>query len=537
MRAPRDRLHRPLLGRKVTSRRRTLSWSRAALSLTAALVVAGTGCTTGSNDGRSSARLVNVGCPPEVSVVTVLVLTCGYVTVPQDRSRPDGATVRLFVFRIEPDGPATGAPVIFLGGEIGWSLDYGNVAAIATSMPGHELIAIELRGTGHSEPNLSCPEVDALAGRARSESVSDPGMRRTFLMAVGSCRARIVSRGIDLGAFDVPAMAADVLDVVKAMHLSTWEMLSKGSTSRVAFEAMRSDPAGLQGVVLYNPEFPDTDPFVQAFESTRGSLAQLSAACRADRLCRSHFPDVEGNTRVAIDRLQSHPVVVRDNGTSVLMDGASLLRSLRALLSSSNPGDPGAIGRLPATIAAIAEGRHRVRLLTRLARLDDSPQTYCTGYLPECSTVQTLNQGAYYSVLCRDEAPFSDTEAMSELAHRDAAWIADYVDSPYLDVCEAWDVPAAEDTVTEPISSDVPVYIYSGALSPFVAPTEVRRAMAGLSRVSLGVSPVNSSDLALFDVTGADCPDLRLGFLDDPLAPVDFSCFADGHLRFFASPI
>jgi pimeloyl-ACP methyl ester carboxylesterase len=521
----------------VTTRRGRVAWVRTVLALTAALALAGTGCTTTGNDAaRSIPSVEHVACPPEVSVVTVLALTCGYVTVPEDRSQPAGAKVRLFVFQIEPDGPATGAPVIFLGGEIGSSLDYGNVAAIATSMPGHELIAIELRGTGHSEPNLSCPEVDALAGRARSESVSDPGMRRTFLMAVGSCRARIVSRGIDLGAFDVPAMAADVLDVVKAMHLSTWEMLSKGSTSRVVFEAMRSDPAGLQGVVLYNPEFPDTDPLVQAFESTRDSLAQLAGACRADRLCRSHFPDVEGNTRVAIDRLQAHPVVVRVGGTSVLMDGAALLRSLRALLSS-NPGDPGAIGRLPATIAAIAEGRHRVRVLTRLGGLDDSPQTYCTGYLPQCSTVQTLNQGAYYSVLCRDEAPFSDTEAMSELAHGDAAWTADYVDSPYLDVCEVWDVPAAEDTVTEPISSDVPVYIYSGALSPFVAPTEVRRGIAGLSRVSLGVSPVSSSDLALFDVTGAHCPNLRLGFIDDPLGPVDFGCLADGHLRFFAGPI
>jgi pimeloyl-ACP methyl ester carboxylesterase len=522
----------------VTTRRGRVAWVRTALALTAALALAGTGCTTTGNDAaRSIPSVEHVACPPEVSVVTVLALTCGYVTVPEDRSQPGGAKVRLFVFQIDPDGPTTGAPVIFLGGEIGSSFDYGNVAAVATLLPGHELIAIELRGTGHSEPNLSCPEVDALAGRARAETITEPQMRQAFVDAAASCRARIASRGIDLAAFDVSEMAADVLDVVGAMHLSEWEMLSKGSTSRVVFEAMRADPPGLRGVVLYNPEFPDTDPFVQAFESTRASLARLAEACRADRVCGSHFPDVERDTRAAIQRLQAHPLVVRDGGAPVLMDGAALLRNLRALLSSV-PANPETVGRLPATIAAIARGSDRVHLLTRLAGLDDSPQTYCSGYLPECSTAQTLNQGAYYSVLCRDEVPFSHVAAMSELARGDAAWVADYIHSPYLDVCDAWDVPPADASVTEPIISDVPVYIYSGAFSPFVMPAEVQRGIdEGLSRVALGVAPVNSSDLGLVDVTGADCADLRLGFIDDPLAPVDFGCLADGYLQFFVSPI
>ncbi len=521
----------------MTTRRGTVGWVRTVLALTTALAVAGAGCTTGNNDARSTPSIEDVACPPEVSVVTILVLTCSYVTVPQDRSEPNGAKVRLFVFRIEPDGPTTGAPVIFLGGEIGSSFDYGNVAAVASLLPGHELIAIELRGTGHSEPNLSCPEVDALAGRARAEAITDPQMRQAFVNAVASCRARIASLGVDLGAFDVSEMAADVLDVVRAMHLSEWEVLSKGSTSRVVFEAMRADPAGLRGVVLYNPEFPDTDPFVQAFESTRASLARLAEACRADRVCGSHFPDLVGDTRAAIDRLQAHPVVVRDGGEPVLMDGAALLRNLRALLSSV-PGDPETVGRLPATIASIAQGSDSVHLLTRLVGLNQSPQTYCSGYLPECSTAQTLNQGAYYSVLCRDEVPFSYVAAMSQLARGDAAWVSDYVHSPYLDVCDAWDVPPADASVAEPIISEVPVYIYSGAFSPFVTPAEVRRGIdEGLSRVSLGVAPVNSNDLGLVDVTGADCADLRLGFLDDPLAPVDFGCLAKGHLRFFVSPI
>jgi hypothetical protein len=212
------------------------------LTLTLVLALAAMGCTTGGDDSGSTASVEDVSCPPEISVQALVPLTCSFVTVPQDRSEPDGAKVRLFVIRIEPEAQATGIPIVYVGGAIGTSFDYRNLFDVAGTLPGHELIAIELRGTGHSEPNLSCPEVDALAGRARAESVADTQMRRAFMNAVASCRARIASRGIDPAAFDVPESAADVLDVVGALRLSEWEMLSKGSTSRVVFEAMRAEP-------------------------------------------------------------------------------------------------------------------------------------------------------------------------------------------------------------------------------------------------------------------------------------------------------
>lgn len=500
-----------------------------------ALALAAAVCTGGDNVG-TTASVKNVPCPAEIAVQSLLALRCGSVTVPQDRSEPDGAKVRLFLVRIEPGGPATGAPIVYLGGAIGTSLDYRNLADVAITLPGHELIAIELRGTGHSEPNLSCPEVDALAGRARAKPITDTATRRAFANAVASCRARIVSRGIDLATFDVSTIAADVLDVVEALHLSAWEMLSKGSTSRVVFEVMRADPPGLRGVVLSNPEFPGTDPLVENLRSTRSSLVRLAEACRADDLCGSRFPDLEGDARTAIDRLQTHPVVVRDSGQPVLMDGAALLRNLRVQLSSS-PAGRVIIGELPATIEAISQGAHDARILRHLAELDDSPQTYCSGFLPVCAPTQTLNQGAYYSVLCRDEVPFSDIGSRSALARRDAAWVSDYVQNPYLDVCDAWDVPRADASVAQPILSDVPVYIDTDALSPFVRPGEVRSGIEGLSKVSLGLSS-GDIDHKSFGVAGAQCLfDVRLAFFDDPRAPADLGCYAHGRLRFSTSPI
>jgi hypothetical protein len=503
---------------------------RTAIALCSVVALVSVDCTFSSADTRRPASFEAAECPPEIAVATVGPISCGNVTVPEDRGQPNGRTVRIFVFRIEPTRPPTGPPVLYVGGQIGSSFDYTNVNDVAQTLSGHELIAVELRGTGHSEPDLSCPEVDALSDRARAVPIDDVGMRAAFMAAVASCRARLASEGVDPSTSDIPSLGADLLDVASALSLADWEVLSKGSTSRVVLEAMRSNPPGLRGVVLYNPEFPDTDPFVQAFDSTRASLAHLADMCDADPRCGRRFPAVEADVQRAIERLQASPVSVIAGGSTVLMDGAALLRSVRWRLTSTFADEP---ADLPATITAIAHGRTLVHTLTQLASHEQPSQTYCGGYFPLCPADQSFSQGAYYSVLCRDEAPFADVGALPRLAAGDPSWSADYVDGPYLDVCDAWDVPPGGPEVTEPVTSGVPVLIEEGMFSPFVGPSVIASGVAGLANASLAVSPTKG-DGGYFD--RAHCPDLRQSFLDDPQVPVDTSCYANERLQFNRSP-
>ena len=57
-----------------------------------AVAVLGTACTAGADAVPYTVRLEQVSCPPEISVQTVLALTCSYVIVPLDRNRPDEAS-------------------------------------------------------------------------------------------------------------------------------------------------------------------------------------------------------------------------------------------------------------------------------------------------------------------------------------------------------------------------------------------------------------------------------------------------------------
>ena len=107
--------------------------SRAALlAATATLALAAAACTTGSSTdttttagataGATARAFATASCPsPNIKDVPQLDfpanVVCGYLTVPEDRSKPDGRTIRIFVMRV----PAVSAnpkpdPIVVLSG-------------------------------------------------------------------------------------------------------------------------------------------------------------------------------------------------------------------------------------------------------------------------------------------------------------------------------------------------------------------------------------------------------------------------------------
>ena len=154
---------------------------------------------------------------------------------------------------------------------------------------------------------------------------------------------------------------------------------------------------------------------------------------------------------------------------------------------------------LPATIDALAHANDPTGAITAVVSPELTAPTFCAGYVPVCDP--PTSQGAYYSALCTDIAPFTDATALASLAGGEAAWTQDYVDGPYNDVCEAWQVEPADDAVTAALKSDVPVLVFGGGLDPTVSPDAIRSGIAGLPNASVhrdaGVGPRADDDPTL----------------------------------------
>ena len=500
-----------------------------------ALALLASACTAGSTgvaEAGYTPTFAPTECPGPVTASASRDTTCGYLTVPENRSNPSGPQIRLFVVRLAPNKPTTAPPVVYAGSGLGAPFDYPALSGMADHLDGPEVIGLEPRGTGFSEPNLSCPEVDAISSETITAPIADPDLRQAFVGAVRDCHDRFAAQGIDLSAYNVQEAGRDLLDLVGTLGFDAWDVVTKGSMSRVVAEAMRSNPPGMTALVAYNPEFPDTDSFVEAIEGMRAAVSGLETLCNADPACARRFPELATTFAAAIRRFDDHPSTIRLRGKDVPIDGARLLRDLRNLLASVDASG-GMYLHLPATIDALAHAKDPAGAITAVVSPELTAPTFCTGYVPVCAP--PTSQGAYYSALCADIAPFTDAAALASLAGNEAAWTQDYVDGPYNDVCESWQVEPADDAVTAAVTSDVPVLVFGGGLDPTVSPDAIRRGIAGLPNALYVLTPAWGHA----PTTIPPCPNAqpRNEFLADPTSAPNTRCQERFQPTFADSPL
>jgi len=510
--------------------------SRVPVLLALALTVSS--CTLGAGKPDSfRPTFAPADCPVEITSIVLVDVSCGRLTVLAHHAAPHRGTFDLFVARMEPGNRASAPdPVLYLGGDLAVAPDYTTLGAQVQGL-GREVIVLEGRGTGHSEPSLVCPEFDALPEPPVASPVDDPQTRTELLGGIGACRDRLTSEGVDLSAFDLREMAADAEDLRTALGIDQWNVMTFGTASRIALEYLREDPAHVRAAVLDSPEWPGVDPFVESVEATRHATAALIATCAESDGCRRSAPHLGADIRHVSQRLAARPLLVdalnvrelRGTGKSghVLFDPGWFLVWLRARLAGIRP--PGTY--VPHAIAEFARGSGRAMRLEATRLLD---RQLCEGFLPSpCETQLVLSFGVYLSVMCRDVVPFTDPSSLNGLVADDPAFQEAYGHSPYLDACAVWDAGAGDPETATPVHTDVPTLVLAGRFDPFGMPPYARRAMSTLGSGTLLVSPVSGHQVTGTDeVPGSCMVRVRDGWLDQPTEEPNTPCIDRLHMDF-----
>ncbi|HEX2360457.1 MAG TPA: alpha/beta fold hydrolase [Jiangellaceae bacterium] len=486
----------------------------------AVLLTLGTAGCSGS-EPASRSPFSESPCPSDVTAVILEEVSCGYLTVPERRDQPDGSQIRLFVVRIEPPGEPGPDPMIVVGGELGNRHDYGGLAPMAarTHRP---VFLLDQRGTGLSEPNLTCVEVQSRARTLLGMRQSDPAWRTAFLEGVRECHDRLVADGVDLGAYNLTESAADVADLQRALGVDEVNLIGTGTGSRIALETLRTHPDGIRTAVLDSPDLPGLDDLTRAIERTEDALQAMEPACARAGACAGSNVDLVGSLRAAVTQLDTHPVTVdvEDSGGQsirVILDGTLLVRTLRQVMASSGGRN---LPEVPQLIAHALSGVPISATPPAVLRLA-SDEGVCFGYVPLCEG--RLTHGLYYSLLCHDVVPFADLASAAAAGEPDGYSVA-YRNHPYVDVCDVWDVGEAAAEIAEPVTSDVPVLIEIGAYDPYVRLEEVQRGTSSLTHAYAVEVPNHSYNVFGF----YECPrNIRRAWLDSPdAAPADTRCLA-----------
>ena len=212
---------------------------------------------------------------------------------------------------------------------------------------------------------------------------------------------------------------------------------------------------------------------------------------------------------------------------TILVDGGKLLRAVRFALGGEGPVN---IADLPATIAAAASGKVSPQLTSILS---EDP-TLC-GYRPECVQQGSarFSWGLYMSVLCRDEAPFVDADALSDAIGGDATYRAVFEDDPYLAACDLWDVLRA--SVRSPGTLlDVPMLMMVGQFDSYSSKPIAEAAARTMPVSFLLEVPGQTHNVMGYD----ECPiQIRNAWVLHPGSPpADTSCLSTMHTTFSTVP-
>jgi pimeloyl-ACP methyl ester carboxylesterase len=471
----------------------------------------GTGPTTAVADGSGYAT---TPCPEDVAVAVVGTVECGTLTVPE--SRPEAGdpvsgadrTVRLLVVVVTPPGGTDHEdPMLVLGTEMATVPNYAGIVPLA-QRTGRTVILLEPRGSAHSVPALACPPAaDVVAWTDRTGSGQ---WRHKVAGLTRDCYGSLTAQGIDVAAYDVEEMAADAADLLVALDPGPVNVITYGSSSRIALELVRGHPGMLRTLVMDSPDFPGTDPRAVAAETTRSGIDQVLAWCAEDATCRGEHPRPAGLLDRALTTLDRNPITVPvetpDGQQTVRLDPGLLVRVARqAMTDGGSAGTWGLPTALPGLLAAVGR-RDTGQVSAALSELLGYQGPLCAGYRPKCMPAHRVTEGVANTVLCRDVDPGRgpDEPAASSGFRQafDLGW--------WYAVCPDW--PVATTHSSAPVTTDVPTLVFVGGLAAPTPERVVRANTAGFTDLSVVVAPTGSHN-----VIGGGClTGVRDTWVDDP---------------------
>lgn len=385
-------------------------------------------------------------------------LRCGVVRVPRDYTRPDGPTYALAVVLIaSATQPAQPDPVVYISGGPGSPLTiYTGYQARYPYAPDRDLILVDQRGTGRSEPRL-CPEMQGALVNAMVAVATDPtpdalAADRT---AHAACRDAIRGCGIDLDTFGTAATVEDFEWVRRALKVERWNVVGESYGTTVAMTLLARHPEPIRSAVLDSLNPPDA--YLSAPWSARVASARdaFFAACGTDRNCANAYPDLAATYREAVERLaRNAPRLSLPPALHVPGDAVRLTASLFDEVVGRLVYYPPFYAGLPRLVAATRDGD--------LGPIGEALTTLLTG------AKQAGNDGAFVAVECRD-LPRWREPVLEGVSPLDLALLPP-------GVCADWSTLGSEPEV--PRDTKVPTLVLQGEFDPNVRPNDSRRVTA-----------------------------------------------------------
>jgi len=472
---------------------------------TAPTQVSGTPITPTANFHASA-------CPFQLGagVVNGKTVTCGYVTVPENRQNPNGAKVQLAVAMFKsPRVQNDQFPVVRLeGGPGGPSLDnwarYITTANFSNFVFNHDLIMFDQRGTGYSTPSLNCSELIQLQYDTLNTHLSATDSERMSIQALQTCHSRPVKAGVDLNAFNSQENAADVHDLILALGYKQANLYGVSYGTRLALTAMRLYPSVIRSVVLdsvYPPQKNRTD-----LPSTAQRVFNvLFQGCAANTHCASLYPHLDTVFYQLVTDLNAKPVHFQTTN-------ATTGKSYNAVMAGDD------------FVFVLFSALYATQIIPALPKMifqvRNQDYTLLSQVYGAVEFDDTFSYGMFYSDECNEDWSYvtqSDiNNAMQGVTPQIQPALQSSLQQEY-DSCHVWNVQKAPVAQKQAVVSDIPTLVLTDEYDPITPPANGKLAaqtlknsyyflFPGLGHGAEYSSPCVNSIISAFDDTPTQPP-------------------------------
>ena len=476
-----------------------------------------------TSDFSANPRLTPLVCPFKGEIeYEPGEISCGVITVPENRERAGTRLIQLHYVRISPTGEDEAEhredPVIYLTGGPGVGVD-----AYVGRLKDHPiaetraLYILEQRGIGVS--TSFCQQFNAIdpsLNAARDlDEMSIASAERTAL-----CFREASEQGIDLTGYNTVENARDVRALREALGYEQWNVWGISYGSHLGQMLLRQDPDGVRALVLDAIVPNDLAGLFDLSQIFDTLVANFTGDCSGARACR----DLEARLFAAMESLRDNPVILPAADIETTPGGEVWLPpALLAYIPFSLAYDEPTYPFIPAVMSNLADAltRRDPVVLEGLAVALSGGMGPGGGF--------SMSPGMSAAVQCNDG--YVQGELAAAEASAGSRWHGLVVSIPgsqrAVQVCEeAGLFPRPRDQYAL-VQSDVPTLIVNGAWDPITPPSlavYVHEAMPGARYVEVpyaGHGPTRS-----MPECGAQ---VMSDFFDSrDLAGLDVSCFEEG---------
>jgi pimeloyl-ACP methyl ester carboxylesterase len=398
---------------------------------------------------------------------------CYRLSVPESRAGRSEVTLELPVVVISvPETRKREDAVVYLAGGPGdgaW-LDTDRIdfwwqfVADNAWVNERDLVLMDQRGTGLSQPRMDCPEQEVAQIRSLGFGLNREAAREAWMKAAADCRARVEQEGHDPLSYTSRDSATDLHDLKEALKLEQWNVYGLSYGTRLALTYVRDYPHDIRSVILDSVYLPESAFLEDDAWRTDRAFRVLFEGCRRSPDCEHWYPDLEQRLLALVDKLNKDPIVRTvelESGkqAQVVVTGELLLNYLFQNLYNRS-----GIETVPQIIDLFEKG-------------SPAEITSEIGYLADLYVDRPdWGDALSLSIDCHEEVPFNDLAKLRRDYLRYPLLKSFADDESWGVACAKWPMGPLDPVENEPIYSDVPALLLTGLYDPITPPQYARLA-------------------------------------------------------------